>query len=117
MNLIIESFEHNYRASRLLAMSKPVYTAIKSYSANEGVVIVVPDRKVAKTLALDLILYSTSEHYSFNAPLPTTNFSEKIVNHAFSYGIGIISEKTENEIINFFREKKIRILIITGNSC
>jgi pre-mRNA-splicing helicase BRR2 len=117
LNLIIESFEHNYRPSRILAMTKPVYTAIKSHSYNSSAVVVVPDRKVAKTLALDLILFSASENVKFNAPDSLPHIEEKIVRHSLDHGIGILSEKPEPEILNLFKTGALQILIITGSSC
>ena len=90
LNLVIQSYEHNCRASKLFAMSKPIYTAIKSYAPTSLDLIVIPDRKTVKTLALDLIPYASAEH--FKLPDSTCQCSEKTVEHALKHGVCILSE-------------------------
>lgn len=119
VSVVIESFDHNYRPSRLLAMSKPVYTAIKSYSSSDPVLIIVPDRKVGKTLALDLILYAAGDNFSFyKKKLEKTISKEKLITHALENGIGILPEDGKNpDILKMFANREIQILIACGSSC
>ena len=115
ISLIIESFEHNYRKSRLLAMSKPIYAAIKAYSSQDPVVIFVPDRKVGKTLALDLVLFSSGEGTTFYSD-KALRTREKITSHAYEHGIGIVNEESE-EMVSKFNSKKVQVLIVPSNLC
>ena len=115
LSIIMESFEQNHRQARLLAMTRPIYASIKAYSPSDPVIIFVPDRKVGKMLALDLILYSTSENIKFysNGKL---NIKEKIVEHAYTNGIGILGENTK-EVLEAFNDKKVQILIVPSSLC
>jgi pre-mRNA-splicing helicase BRR2 len=113
LSLILETFEQNYRKSRLLAMSKPAYAAIKSYAPKDPVVIFVPDRKVAKKLSLDLILHSSSEGVTFYSQ-GALGSKEKLLNHAYQHGIAIIGDDSF-EMIKSFNAGTVQIAILPSS--
>lgn len=117
LNMVIESFEQNYRPSRILAMGKPVYTAIKSYSPRDAVVIVVSDRKVARVLALDLILNASADDFKFSKGETSAKVPEKILAHVLSHGIGILTQgQSDSQVLKLFKNQEIQILIITAEA-
>ena len=61
LEMIIQGFDQHHRATRLLAMSRPVYGAIKSYSPEKPVIIFAPDRKQCRLTAVDLLLQAASD--------------------------------------------------------
>ena len=58
LEIHIQGFDIPHYASRLLAMSKPMYNAINMHSAGKPSLIVVADRKQARISALDIIAYA-----------------------------------------------------------
>jgi len=58
MELHIQGYNISHNASRLAAMSKPVYNAIAKLSPDKPVIIFVPSRKLAKLTAIDIISYA-----------------------------------------------------------
>ena len=54
LKVTVQSFDHNYRSSRIHSMVKPVYANVKTLSKKGSVVVYVPDRKVARGLLSDL---------------------------------------------------------------
>lgn len=115
LNIILESFEQNHRQARLLAMTRPIYASIKAYSSFDPVIIFVPDRKVGKMLAMDLILFSTSENLNFYSR-GSRKIKEKIMEHAYMNGIGILGDDTQ-DLLEDFKAKEIQILIVPSSLC
>lgn len=61
MELHIQGYNISHNASRLAAMSKPVYNAITKLSPDKPALIFVPSRKQARLTAVDIINYSEVE--------------------------------------------------------
>ena len=56
----ITGFDSNHCGSRLLAMSKPVYTAITTHSPDKPVIVFVPNRKQTQLTSIDIITYAAA---------------------------------------------------------
>lgn len=61
LELHIQGFNMTHNASRVAAMSKPVYNAITKYSPHKPVIIFVTSRKLARITAIDILTYCTAE--------------------------------------------------------
>nr|WCZ58359.1 U5 small nuclear ribonucleoprotein 200 kDa helicase [Paratrimastix eleionoma] len=61
LEIHISGFDIPNFQSRMLAMSKPTFNAIKSYSEKKPSIIFVPSFKQAQTVAFDLLTYASAE--------------------------------------------------------
>lgn len=61
MELHIQGYNISHNASRMAAMSKPIYNAITKLSPDKPVMIFVSSRKQARLTAVDIINYSEVE--------------------------------------------------------
>jgi pre-mRNA-splicing helicase BRR2 len=57
LELFVQSYDQNNYASRLMAMSKPVYNAVVRHAEDRSVIIFVPSRKQAQLTSIDLMTY------------------------------------------------------------
>lgn len=62
LELHVQGINITHNASRLIAMSKPVYNAIVRHSPHKPVIIFVPTRKQARLTAIDMLTYSAAEN-------------------------------------------------------
>lgn len=61
LELHVQGFNMTHNASRIAAMSKPVYNAIVKYSPHKPVIVFVSSRKQARLTAIDILTYCASE--------------------------------------------------------
>eukprot|EP00922_Rhytidocystis_sp_ex-Travisia-forbesii_P046831 GHVS01069806.1.p1 GENE.GHVS01069806.1~~GHVS01069806.1.p1 ORF type:complete len:2164 (-),score=326.56 GHVS01069806.1:2269-8760(-) len=61
LEISIHGFDLSHRESRLLAMSKPVYQAIKHHAPDEPAIIFVSDRKQCRLTAMDILLQAAAD--------------------------------------------------------
>lgn len=61
LELHVQGFNITHNASRLIAMSKPVYNCITRYSPHKPVIVFVPTRKHARLTAIDILTYAAAE--------------------------------------------------------
>ena len=52
----------SYAPSRLISMTKPVYSAICKYSPKKPVIVYVPSRKQTRLTAVDLLTFCAADH-------------------------------------------------------
>lgn len=123
LDLIIHSFDQNNRPSRILAMSRSVFQNIKAHASFSPVVIFVPDRKVAKASALDLLMMVAGEKEPKRFLIKDFEISvhDRVIQHCLEHGVGILHEGLNAEtvecIMNLYKEGYIQILIATVNLC
>lgn len=56
-----QGFNVTHNATRLIAMTKPVYNSIMRYSSEKPVIVFVPTRKQAKLTAIDILTLTSSD--------------------------------------------------------
>ncbi|CAG9313946.1 unnamed protein product [Blepharisma stoltei] len=127
LNLVLQSFDHGHRQSRILAMSKPVYAAIKSYGSDESIIIFTPDRKVGRLMALDLITYTIGDENPYKFLSSKENIKEiekiqsKILSQCLMHGIGLIYEgmkEFDRKLVeSLYKQKTIKVLVISSSLC
>lgn len=61
LELHVQGFNMTHNASRISAMSKPVYNAILKFSPHKPVIVFVSSRKQARLTAIDILTYCASE--------------------------------------------------------
>mmetsp|Transcript_28044 Transcript_28044/g.66662 ORF Transcript_28044/g.66662 Transcript_28044/m.66662 type:complete len:2150 (+) Transcript_28044:160-6609(+) len=64
LEIHIQGFDIPHYASRLLAMSKPMYAAIANHSPGKPAMVIVADRKQARITAFDIMAYAGVEEES-----------------------------------------------------
>mmetsp|Transcript_75394 Transcript_75394/g.157134 ORF Transcript_75394/g.157134 Transcript_75394/m.157134 type:complete len:2169 (-) Transcript_75394:248-6754(-) len=125
LEMVIQGFDIHHRATRLLAMSRPVYQSIKHYSPDKPVIVFVPDRKQARMTAIDLLLHAAADdkpkrflHVNDEAMKPHLEAArEKSLKQSLEYGVGFLHEgftSTERSVIErLFAAGAIQVLVCT----
>jgi pre-mRNA-splicing helicase BRR2 len=125
----IHGFEANHFGSRLLAMSKPAYSAIVGHSPDKPAIIFVPSRKQAQLTAIDLITYAAAGgspdrflrvDVSKMADVLET-IKEPALSQTLAHGVGFIHEglnKSDRERVeSLYRDGVIGVLVLPRNFC
>jgi pre-mRNA-splicing helicase BRR2 len=125
LEMIIQGFDIHHRATRLLAMSRPVYQSIKHYSPEKPVIVFVPDRKQCRMTAIDLLLQAAADdkpkrflHVSDEVMKPHLNTArEKSLRQTLEYGVAFLHEgfsQTERAVIErLFEAGAVQVLVAT----
>jgi pre-mRNA-splicing helicase BRR2 len=125
LEMVIQGFDIHHRATRLLAMSRPVYQSIKHYSPDKPVIVFVPDRKQARMTAIDLLLHAAADdkpkrflHVSDEAMKPHLAAArERSLRQTLEYGVGFLHEgfsATERAVIErLFEAGAIQVIVAT----
>ena len=124
LRLFVRGFDVVNYESRVQAMSRPTYRAIKTHCENkEPAIVFAPTRKHAKQRALELLSYALNDNdegYFRNVSAEDENvleqLSEKIesdagVKHAMTFGIAVIHEGLSKV------EKQALFLAFECNAC
>jgi pre-mRNA-splicing helicase BRR2 len=64
LEIFFQSFEQSNYAARLMAMSKPVYSAVVRHARGKPVMVFVPSRKQAQLTAIDFMTYQETQEDS-----------------------------------------------------
>eukprot|EP00096_Caligus_rogercresseyi_P012340 TRINITY_DN5132_c0_g1_i1.p1 TRINITY_DN5132_c0_g1~~TRINITY_DN5132_c0_g1_i1.p1 ORF type:complete len:1550 (-),score=525.80 TRINITY_DN5132_c0_g1_i1:223-4416(-) len=129
LELHITGLNISHNASRLLAMARPVYNAIKRHSPSKPVIIFVPSRKQTRFTAIELLTYAAADNnpdrFLLADQSDITSFVEKIqdktlketVNQGVAYiheGLSASDRKTVNSL---FDCGAIQIAVIARSLC
>lgn len=129
LELHIQGFNITHNASRLLAMSKPVYQAITRLSPRKPVIVFVPSRKQSRLTAIDILTYCASEaqpsRFLHCTDEDIQPFVDKIVDktlkETISNGVAYLHEglnTTDGKIIGqLFDSGAIQVVVVSRNLC
>eukprot|EP01068_Selenidium_serpulae_P010678 Selendium_serpulae@DN5511_c1_g2_i1.p1 len=129
LDISIHGFDLYHRPSRLLAMIKPTYQAIKRHSPDQPVIIFCPDRKQARLAALELILQLTADNtpnkflHTTKAEIEKvlTGVKDKTLHTTLMGGVGYIHEgfsaSEKSAVERLFTQGKIQVLVLTHVLC
>lgn len=100
LELHVQGFNMTHNASRLSAMSKPVYNAIVNYSPHKPVIVFVASRRQARLTAIEILTYCASElqpnrffHAEEEDMRPfLEKISDKTLKETLSQGVAYIHE-------------------------
>jgi pre-mRNA-splicing helicase BRR2 len=144
LEIYIQGFDQVDRKMRLIAMAKPIYNSIKTHAITnildkksgkvskaikKPVMIYSSDRKQARLIALDLLLFSATDDDPKKFLLVSSSEFDEILDdildptlkHILRFGVGYIHDGLTNLEKNIVKElyKKgaIQVLILTHNVC
>ncbi|KAI5746607.1 hypothetical protein M8J77_005420 [Diaphorina citri] len=129
LELHVQGFNITHNASRLIAMSKPVYNAILKHSAHKPAIVFVPTRKHARLTAIDLLTYAAAEgkpNRFFHADEEDIKpflerMTDKTLKETLSQGVAYIHEglsQSDHRLVEqLFDSGAIQIAVISRNLC
>ncbi|KAF2013170.1 Sec63-domain-containing protein [Aaosphaeria arxii CBS 175.79] len=129
LELKIQSFTIPHFPSLMLAMAKPTYKAITQMSPDKPAMVFVPNRKLARTSALDLFAAAVTEDDEdrfLNAPLADiepilARVNEQALAESLSHGIGYFHEALnpfdKKAVQHLFNIGAIQVMIVSRDSC
>ena len=131
LELHIRGFNETHNASRLLAMSRPVYQGILQHSPKKPVIVFVPTRKQARITAGDILTYALAddERSRFLHCSPTdeqflaavSRIGDSILKEMLLDGVGYLHEglkPAEKKIVELlFNSDAIQVLVVSKNLC
>jgi len=137
LEIFIQSFDTQSFSSRLMAMSKPVYNAIKQHTDyNKPAIVFVPSRRQAQLTAIDLITYGETLGSYF--PNQCSMFlkdesmisvlakqseylKEPALQQVVNSGVGFLYKgmiQSDLELVmELYRSQKLRVIVSTFDLC
>jgi len=135
LEIFFQSFEQSNFASRLMAMSKPVYNAVSRHAPdkNQPVIIFVPSRKQAQLTAIDLMTYQESQEQSnYVGVEPETKNYQKMLEqckrvrdeslqHVAQAGVGFLYQGMRDSdraiVLSLYEQGFITVLVCPAELC
>lgn len=129
LELHIQGFNMTHNASRVAAMSKPVYNAITKYSPHKPVIVFVSSRKLARITAVDILTYCTAEQQPnrfFHADEEDIKpfldrMEDKTLKETLSQGVAYIHEglsQSDHRLVEqLFDSGAIQVAVVTRDLC
>lgn len=129
LELHVQGFNITHNASRLIAMSKPVYNAILKHSAHKPAIVFVPTRKHARLTAIDMLTYAAAEgkpNRFFHADEEDIKpflerMTDKTLKETLSQGVAYIHEglsQSDHRLVEqLFDSGAIQVAVISRNLC
>lgn len=129
LELHVQGFNITHNATRLAAMSKPVYNAISKYSPHKPVIVFVTSRKMARATAIDIVTYCVAEgqpsrffHAEEDDIKPfLERMSDETLKETLSQGVAYIHEglsASDHRLVEqLFDSGAIQVAVVTRELC
>ena len=129
LEIYFQSFEHNNFSGRLMAMAKPVFTAVVRHHDGKSTLVYVPSKRQAQLTAIDLMTYCESQgQVSFlggnvdeKLDAVISGLREPALQQVVVFGIGFVHngmmESDWNAIIELYRSGIVRVLVCPADLC
>lgn len=130
LDLHIQGFTVAHTQSRLAAMARPVFNAIKQHSRNDPVVVFVPSRNQTQVTAVDLLAQVAAESDSDNgflncAPADIASYVDKVSNptlkELLNNGIAFLHAGTspvDRKICEqLFKSGAVQVVVVSRDLC
>lgn len=129
LELHVQGFNITHNATRIAAMSKPVYNAITKHSPHKPVIVFVTSRKLARQTALDIITYCAAEgqpskffHAEEDDIKPFLDrMSDKTLKETLSQGVAYIHEgltPSDHRLVEqLFDSGAVQVAVVTRELC
>mmetsp|Transcript_62196 Transcript_62196/g.148187 ORF Transcript_62196/g.148187 Transcript_62196/m.148187 type:complete len:2144 (+) Transcript_62196:214-6645(+) len=129
LEIHIQGFDIPHYASRLLAMSRPMYSAIINHSAGKPAMVVVSDRKQARISAFDILAYAGVEDEASRflgcsqedlAPF-LAKIKDKTLKETLKAGVGLLHDalnETDRSIVEtLVASAAIQVVVVSRDMC
>ncbi|KDR19736.1 putative U5 small nuclear ribonucleoprotein 200 kDa helicase [Zootermopsis nevadensis] len=129
LELHVQGFNVTHNASRLIAMTKPVYNSILKHSPHKPVIVFVPTRKQARLTAIDLLTFTAAEgqpnrffHAEEEDIKPFLDrMTDKTLKETLSQGVAYIHEgltPSDHRLVEqLFDSGAVQVAVVTRNLC
>ena len=129
LELYINGLNITHTASRILAMARPTYNAITTYSKRKPVIVFVPSRRQTRLTTIDLLTFAASENTPdcfLHADIEdiegfVNKVSDKTLQETLKQGVGYIHEglnSTDRRIVeNLFDTGAIQVVVVARSLC
>lgn len=129
LELHVQGFNITHTASRLIAMSKPVYNAILRHSPHKPVIVFVPTRKHARLTAIDILTYASAEgqpdrffHADEEDIKPFLDrMTDKTLKETLSQGVAYMHEgltASDHRLVEqLFDSGAVQVAVVTRDLC
>ncbi|KAK4881295.1 hypothetical protein RN001_004614 [Aquatica leii] len=129
LELHVQGINITHNASRLIAMSKPVYNSIIRYSPHKPVIIFVPTRKQARLTAIEVLTYTSAEgqpnrffHAEEDDIKPFLDrMSDKTLKETLSQGVAYMHEgltASDHRLVEqLFDSGAVQVAVVTRDLC
>jgi pre-mRNA-splicing helicase BRR2 len=129
LELHIRGFNETHNASRLLAMSRPIYQAIIQHSPHKPVIVFVPTRRQTRVTAGDILTYAVADNQAHRflhcesgdlAPILQL-CSDSVLREALANGVAYLHEglKPQDRAIveQLFSKEAIQVIVASKDLC
>lgn len=125
LELHVQGVNITHNASRLAAMSKPVYNAILRHAPHKPVIVFVPTRRQARLTAIDLLTFTAAENQParfFHAEESDIKpfldrMSDKTLKETLSQGVAYLHEGLSADdrhlVEQLFATEAIQVAVVT----
>eukprot|EP00039_Didymoeca_costata_P018603 m.334150 g.334150 ORF g.334150 m.334150 type:complete len:2153 (-) comp17301_c0_seq1:1767-8225(-) len=131
LDLHIQGFTISHAATRLAAMSRPAYNAIRQHSKELPVILFVPARNQTQLVAAELLSHAAADNQGNNTPFLHADrsdiqtyldkLSNKVLAEMLSCGIGFIhaglTSKDKQIAELLFSQGAVQVLVISKDMC
>lgn len=129
LELHVQGFNITHNATRIAAMSKPVYNAIAKFSPHKPVIVFVTSRKLARATALDIVTYCVAEgqasrffHAEEDDIKPFLDrMSDKTLKETLSQGVAYLHEgltQSDHRLVEqLFDSGAVQVAVVTRELC
>ncbi|EDS43282.1 pre-mRNA-splicing helicase BRR2 [Culex quinquefasciatus] len=129
LELHVQGFNITHNASRIAAMSKPMYNAVTKFSPHKPVIVFVNSRKLARLPAIDIFTYCAAEaqpNRFFHAEEADIKpfldrMTDKTLKETLSQGVAYIHEglaASDHRIVEqLFDSGAVQIAVVTRDLC
>jgi pre-mRNA-splicing helicase BRR2 len=129
LELHVQGFNITHNATRIAAMSKPVYNAIVKHSPHKPVIVFVTSRKLARLTAIDILTYCAAEgqpsrffHAEEEDIKPFLDrMSDKTLKETLSQGVAYIHEgltQSDHRLVEqLFDSGAVQVAVVTRELC
>mmetsp|Transcript_34715 Transcript_34715/g.87733 ORF Transcript_34715/g.87733 Transcript_34715/m.87733 type:complete len:2149 (+) Transcript_34715:158-6604(+) len=128
LEIHIQGTDIPHYASRMLAMSKPMYSAVTNHSPAKPVLIYTADRKHCRITAFDIVAYASVEespdrflHCSKDDIEPyTSKLKDKTLREAVMGGVGMVHEgmvqSDRDLVLHLYKSNAIQVLVVAKSA-
>jgi len=129
LELHMQGFDQVHFGAQIMAMSRPTLYAIAHHAQGKPTIVFVPNRKVARATAKDLINFYDPEDKAKNFLKCSTEQLQPFMDHiqnkalkeALAFGVGFfheaLTEKEKRVVETLFARGLIQIMIATRDEC